>query len=118
MPLGKELKNIIALILMPAAKKEKTSGERLITVNEIKMKCIEHDLTNDTATKVLFIMLNNYHRDGTTYINKELKLSGRYDIPRKYVINLWNDQTKTDTVLIRALDDEEVTKQSLVQRTR
>lgn len=81
----------------------RTASQRLIIVNETKLKCIELNLNHDIATKVLFAMLDNYHRDGTTYIDKELKLNGRYDIPRKYVINLWNDQSNKDTVLIRAL---------------
>lgn len=83
----------------------KTASERLITVNKTKIKCIEHDLTDDIATKILFTMLDNYHRDGTVYLNKELKLNKRYDRPRKYVINLWNDRNKIDTVMIRSLDE-------------
>lgn len=85
----------------------KSKSERLIIVNETKMKCMEHDLTNDLATKILFTMLDNYHEKGTTYIGKELKLSGRHAVPRKYVVNLYNEKKKTDIVLIRALSEEE-----------
>ena len=82
----------------------KPMSERLVVVNETKMKCIEHDLTDDLATKVLFKMLDRYHQDGTVYINKELALQGRYDRRRKYVINLYNDRHRKDKVLIRAVD--------------
>lgn len=83
----------------------KTPSERLKVVNETKMKCIEHDLTDDLATKILFKMLDRYHQDGTVYQNKELTLSGRYDMRRKYVVNLHNDRNKRDIVLIRAVDE-------------
>lgn len=85
----------------------KSKSERLVIVNETKMKCMEHDLTDDLATKILFTMLDNYHEKGTTYIGKELKLSARHAIPRKYVVNLYNERKKTDVVLIRALSEEE-----------
>lgn len=81
-----------------------TRKKRLLTVNETKMKCIEHDLTDDIATKILFTMLDNYVNDGTSYVNKELVLQGHYDRPRKYLINLYNDVSKRDTVLIRSIE--------------
>lgn len=84
----------------------RTASQRLVTVNETKMKCIEHDLTDDLATKILFRMLDNYHENGSVYENVELRLKGRYDRERKYVVNLYNDATKKDTVLIRAIDFE------------
>lgn len=88
--------------------KDRTQSERLVSVNETKVKCMEHDLMDDLATKILYRMLDNYYNDGTTYINKELKLTGRHVIPRKYVVNLYNDSKKKDCVLIRALDDEDI----------
>lgn len=94
----------------PKSRVPKTASERLIPVNETKIKCIEHNLTDDLATKILFTMLDNYYRDGTIYTNTELKLAGRYDVPRKYVVNLWNDRSKKDTVLIRSLDEDEAIK--------
>lgn len=94
----------------------KTASERLISVNETKLKCIELDLTEDIGTKVLFRMLDNYHKDGTTYIGKELKLCNRYDAPRKYIVNLWNDRSKKDVVLIRALNESEAEEASLANR--
>jgi len=89
-------------------KNSRTASQRLAIVNETKMKCIELDLTDDLATKLLFRMLDNYHRDGTTYIGKELRLKQRHSVPRKYVVNLYNDRNKRDVVLIRALDDTEL----------
>ena len=81
----------------------RTKSDRLNIINEIKMKCIELDLTQDLATKILFTMLDQYHEKGTTY-SKELKLVQRHETPRKYVVNLHNDPKIKDTVLIRALD--------------
>jgi hypothetical protein len=95
---------------------QRSKSDRLISVNETKMKCIEHDLLDDLATKILFTMLDNYHKKGTIYINKELKFCGRHDIPRKYVINLYNDRNKKDCVLIRSLNDVE--EQSVRARAR
>lgn len=92
-----------------------TASQRLKSINETKMKCIELDLLDDIATKVLFQMLDNYHKDGTTYINKELRLNIRHHIPRKYVVNLYNDTRKKDSVLIRALDDHEIEKGTAAQ---
>lgn len=96
---------------------QKTKSERLKIVNETKLKCIEHDLTDDLATKILFTMLDNYYEKGTTYIGKELRLGRNQHILRKYVVNLYNEKKKTDVVLIRALTDEEVTE-SIRTRTR
>ena len=90
--------------------------DRLSIVNEIKMKCIELDLTQDLATKILFTMLDKYHEEGTTY-HKELKLVLRYETPRKYVVNLHNDPKIKDTVLIRALEPEELTTPKPVRLT-
>ena len=84
--------------------------ERLASVNETKLKIIELDLMNDLATQILFKMLDNYHAKGTTYLNKELTLVGRHAVPRKYVVNLYNDSKKKDIVLIRTLDEKEEEK--------
>lgn len=96
--------------------------QRLQTVNETKMKCIDLDLLDDIATRILFQMLDNYHKNGTTYINKELRLNIRHHTPRKYVVNLYNDTLKKDCVLIRALDDTEImnglTAQSNITKQR
>ena len=82
----------------------KTASQRLLTVNEIKMQCIDNNLMDDLATKILFRMLDKYHEKGETYVNKELRLVGRYDRERKYVINLFNDTHQRDVVLIRAIE--------------
>jgi len=86
----------------------RSPSERLQTVNETKMQCIDHELTGDLATKILFQMLDNYQRDGTTYIDKELNLNLRHHTPRKFVVNLYNDRSRKDTVVIKALTDSEM----------
>ncbi len=90
---------------------KKTASERLKSVNETKLKCIELNLTSDLATKILFTMLDQYHRDGTTYIGKELRLSGRTMPGSRYVVNLYNDRNKRDVIIIKqasvAEDDAE-----------
>jgi len=52
-------------------------------------------------------MLDNYHRDGTIYLDKELNLNLRHQTPRKYIVNLYNDRSRKDTVIIRALTESE-----------
>jgi hypothetical protein len=94
---------------MPKNKvKARSPSSRLQTVNETKMRCIEHELTGDIATTILFQMLDNYQRDGTAYIGKELNLNLRHQTPRKYVINLYNDLSRKDTVIIKALTESEL----------
>jgi hypothetical protein len=72
-------------------------------------------LTDDMATKVLFRMLDNYQKDGTQYLNKELRITRSQ---QKYVVNLYNDLLKKDTVLIRSLNEDEVEDQTLAKRRR
>lgn len=81
----------------------KSASERLKIVNETKLKLIENHLMDDPSTKVLWIFLNNYHANGTE-CHCELPLKLRYDIPRKYVVDLWNDAKKMDTVVIKAVE--------------
>ena len=83
----------------------KTRAQRLSTANETKIQCIEHNLTEDLGTKVLFKMLDKYVDEGTTYLNKEIKLVRRYDVKRFYLVNLYNDAKINDTVLIREAAD-------------
>jgi hypothetical protein len=71
---------------------------------------------DDVATKILFTMLDNYCDKAITYIDKELRLISRYDADRKYVINLYNDKRKKDMVLIRALDESEISLQSKINQ--
>ena len=82
----------------------KDRSERLSVSLETKMKCMEHNLTDNLATKILFSMLDTYVNEGTTYINKKLSLNLKGDINREYLINLYNDRSKRDVVLIRAKD--------------
>jgi hypothetical protein len=81
----------------------KSTAQRLEVANEIKEKCIKYNLKDDLGTKVLFSMLDKYVNEGTTYINKEIKLVRRYDRPRYYLINLYNDAHIVDTVIIKEL---------------
>lgn len=85
----------------------KTKSQRLKTVNEVKMKCIDHDLEDELATKILFTMLDNYYNRGTTYIDKKLQLNLKFDINRYYLVNLFNNQQMRDEVVIRADEDSE-----------
>lgn len=86
--------------------KEKSRSQRLIISTETKINCIEHELEHELATKILFTMLDNYVEKGVIYLGKELKFRLRCDRPRKYVINLYNDVSKKDTVLIRLDEDD------------
>ena len=85
----------------------KTRAERLQVVEEIQANCVAKDLIRDLGTKVLFAILDDYLEKGTIYIGKELRIIGnstpalRNSAPCKYVLNLYNDPGKTDTVVIR-----------------
>ena len=82
----------------------KSRKQRHVIVTETKINCMQHTLGSNLATKILFTMLDNYEQTGTTYLGKELKFTLFGDIPRKYVINLYNDVNKKDTVLITTDD--------------
>ena len=84
----------------------RTRAQRLLTANETKLQCIEHNLSNDLGTKILFKMLDKYVEEGTTYVNKQINLVNRYDIKRFYFVNLLNDEKVKDTVLIRSATTE------------
>ena len=79
----------------------RTRSERLATANEVKMQCIQHELSDDIGTQVLYRMLDKYVEEGITFIDKEVKLAKRYDRPRYYLVNLHNNAQINDTVLIR-----------------
>ena len=80
----------------------KTKSERLQVVNEIKMNCIENRFGNQVALKVLYMMLDNYYQEGTTYINKKLTLQNNEQM---IVVNLYNDKGKIDKVIITRLSE-------------
>lgn len=82
---------------------------RIKIVNETKMKLLDNRLENDTASKILWRILDKYYLDGEP-VHTELNLQDRYDLPRKYVIDLYGDYNHVDTVLIRALTDEEINR--------
>jgi hypothetical protein len=77
---------------------KKTPSERLRIVNEVKLNIIKNNIQNDLASKTLFTLLNTYHENGTTYTNKELNF---ITLNKKYIINLYDDVKKKDTVVIR-----------------
>jgi hypothetical protein len=79
----------------------RTREQRLATVNEVKLQCINHQLSDDLGTRVLYTMLDRYVNAGETYEDKRIRLVKRYDRPRYYLVNLHNDPNKRDTVLIR-----------------
>ena len=79
----------------------RTRSERLATANEVKMQCIQHELSDDIGSQVLYRMLDKYVEEGITFIDKEVKLAKRYDRPRYYLVNLHNNPQINDTVLIR-----------------
>ncbi len=79
----------------------RSRSDRLATANDVKIQCIQHQLSDDIGTRVLYRMLDKYVEEGETYIGKEIKLAKRYDQPRYYLVNLHNDPKVKDTVLIR-----------------
>ncbi len=76
--------------------------ERLKAANEVKLQCLSHELTDDIGTRVLFRMLDKYVEEGETYENYEIKLAKRYDRPRYYLVNLLNNKTIKDTVVVKS----------------
>lgn len=79
----------------------KPKSKRLQVVNEVKLNCINHNINNELATRILFQMLDNYYEKGTTYINKKLTLTLRGDVDRYYSVNLYNRLHKKDVVVIK-----------------
>lgn len=92
----------------------KTWAQRFNVVCEVEGQLEQLDsLTQNVAVKVLKSMLHNYLMDGTTYVGKELLLRIRGDRDRKIIVNLHNDKTKHDKVIIRALSEtDEITEQN------
>ena len=88
---------------MPA----KTQMERMMSTKEVEEKIYALKLNYEVAGKVLLRMLENYILKGETYIDKKLKLNVRGDIPRQFVINLYNDTSRNDCVKIEALVNKE-----------
>ena len=82
----------------------RTASDRLKTVNEVKLMLMEHNLQQDPACKVLWLILDNYHKTGTSVRATELPLKLRYDQPRKLVVTLANDTKVRDTVLLRPIN--------------
>ena len=86
----------------------KTRAERQLVADETKENCSVNRLTGDLGTKVLFLILDDYVETGSVYLGKELRIVGnstpalRASAPCKYIVNLYNDPAKSDTVIIRA----------------
>lgn len=83
---------------------EKSCSQRLLTINETKMKIVEHNLEDDVATKVLWGILDTYHKTGKP-VHTELVMQGHYSRRRKYVVDLYNDTQEIDRVLIRTIEE-------------
>ena len=67
------------------------------TVNEVKMNVIVNNIENETASKVLFGILDTYLKTGEQFINVKLKFSTG---ERMYLLNLYNNPTMRDIVKI------------------
>ena len=86
----------------------KTQMERMKIIQEVENKLHDNRLENELATRILNTMMNDYLINGTRYINKELSLDLRSDMPRKYIVNLYNDRRLMDQVYIKAKTQEEI----------
>ena len=82
----------------------RTATERFAIMNDVELKLIEHRIDHEIATQVLKRIMNDYIVHGTRYLHKELSLKLRADIPRKYIINLYNDKRMKDQIYISADD--------------
>lgn len=78
----------------------RTTEDRTRIVNEIKFNLMSLDIQNELTMRILFAMLHNYINNGTTYIKKELTINTQNNIQQVFLINLFNDTSKTDTVII------------------
>lgn len=96
----------------------RTETERLQVVNETKLKLLEHDIADDPASKVLWMMMDRYVKTGNPVIDVSLFMKRRYDIERKFLVNLYNDRKKKDVVLIRAMTPDEISKSSRTSARR
>ena len=98
----KKNKTTITTASASAIVKEKTQLERMVIVQEVENKLIEHRIEHEIASKVLKRIMDDYVINGTKYIGKELRLNLVQDIPRKFVINLFNQADLRDQVVIKA----------------
>ena len=95
-----------------------TQAQRNQKVNEVILKIHEHELQDDPGSQELFQILYDYRDHGIPVQGKEICLQARMDPPRKYVIDLHNNQNIRDSVLIRAQskEDQERIKAQIVKR--
>lgn len=90
--------------------KPKTFEQRQKIVSETLYQIEKMGLKYELATRVLTTMLDNYLKNGTTYVNKELFFTSS---PRKYVVNLRNMRSIQDTIIIKTINpDDEVEEES------
>jgi hypothetical protein len=89
----------------------KTRQERLQVVQETKTNCTKQGLQADLGTRVLYAILDDYLEKGTPYLNKELRIIGnstpalRASAPCKFVVNLYNDPGRRDTIVLRPQEE-------------
>ncbi len=83
----------------------KTQLERMQSVQEVEQKVYALKLDKELAGQILLRTLELYVVNGQTFINKRIKLQVRGDIPREFIVNLFNDKTKRDWVRISAIQN-------------
>jgi len=88
--------------------KAKTALQRMEIMQEVENKLVDNQIEHETGSLVVRRILNIYVATGKTFINKEVKLLCRADIPRKFVINLFNDVQMRDQIVIKAEKNESV----------
>lgn len=88
--------------------------ERVAVANETKLAIINMNIEDDPACKVLFMILDTYCEDGEP-VETTLYLKKRYDRSRKIIVNLYNDEHRRDTVLIKPLTSDEIMERLLAQ---
>jgi hypothetical protein len=90
----------------------KSRAERLQVIQEVQSQLTTLGLNSDLGTQVLNRILADYLETGSPYLGKELRIIGnsspamRNSVPSKYVINLYNDPEKRDTIVIRPQEEK------------
>ena len=82
---------------------ERNRRSREKIVRNIKLNISAHQLDNEPAAKVLWVILDNYVQRGLP-CSTELRFKNRGDVPRKFVVKLHNNKLFDDTVLITRID--------------
>lgn len=79
----------------------RTKQERERTADEVKFNVYSNQIEDCIASRCLFKILEDYVDKGTAYVDKHLTLDVKTVDQKYYLINLYNDKNKKDTVLIR-----------------